>query len=207
LFDRVRVMAAVQTLRPLSDRALVESFIQRHDEAAFTALVERHGPMVRAVCVRVLHNSHDADDACQSTFLVFARKASTLLKRESLASWLHGTASRVAANLKRENARRRRREKGVLPPLPVSRDSLQDILEVLDEELHKLPQRYRDPLILCYLEAYSQPEAFIVGSVAELDLKNLKEGTSVGLEFHFSAKAGKIILSSIQTATSKQPPK
>src|SRR5258708_5369695 len=100
-------VATVQTNRGLSDRELLERFVEDHDEAAFTALIERHGPMVLGVCRRALPSLHDAEDACQATFLVLARKAVSVRKKTSLSSWLHGAARRVAANLKLGHARRR----------------------------------------------------------------------------------------------------
>jgi RNA polymerase sigma factor (sigma-70 family) len=162
VLEQARKLVAVQTSRQLPDRELVERFLTANDEAAFTALVERHGPMVRGVCYRVLGNSHDADDACQATFLVLARSGPSLRKRTSLGSWLHGTAARIAANLRRAHARRRRREEQAGRPESWSGEKAsawQDALVVLDEELHKLPERYRAPLILCYLEGRARDEA------------------------------------------------
>src|ERR1700727_1267611 len=97
--QHLRTMAAVLTYRELSDRDLLERFVAARDEAAFTVLIERHGPMALGVCRRALSNFHDAEDACQATFLVLARKATTLRKKASLGSWLHGVACRVAAKL------------------------------------------------------------------------------------------------------------
>src|SRR5712671_6387649 len=118
VLQHLRKMAAVETNRGLSDRVLLEHFIGAHDEAAFTVLIERHGPMVLGVCRRALPNFHDAEDACQATFLVLARKAGSLRKKTSLSSWLHGVACRVAANLKRDHARRMTREHRVDAPAP-----------------------------------------------------------------------------------------
>src|SRR3984893_9738571 len=99
-------VAAVHTDRSVSDRDLLERFVGARDEAAFTVLIDRHGPMVLGVCRGTLPNFHDAEDACQATFLVLARKASSIRKKTSLSGWLHGVASRVAAKLKRERAPR-----------------------------------------------------------------------------------------------------
>src|SRR5437868_11906790 len=110
LLQHIRKVAAVRTDRGLSDRDLLERFVGARDEAAFTVLIERHGPMVLGVCRRALANFHDAEDACQATFLVLARKAGSVRKKISLSSWLHGVACRVAAKLNRDHARRTSRE-------------------------------------------------------------------------------------------------
>src|SRR2546423_616832 len=99
-----------QPARAGGSRDLLGRFIDDRDEAAFAVLVERHGPVVLGLCRRVLRHAHDADDACQATFLVLARKAASLRKRSSLTSWLHGVAYRIAVNLKSEQARPLRRE-------------------------------------------------------------------------------------------------
>jgi RNA polymerase sigma factor (sigma-70 family) len=93
-----------------SDSSLLERFNERREEAAFAALVRRHGPMVWSVCHRLLGSPHDAEDAFQATFLVVARKAASIRKRESLASWLHATAFHLASKVRVKNARRRRHE-------------------------------------------------------------------------------------------------
>ena len=111
VLQHVRLLAAVQTGRALPDHELLTRFVEQKDEAAFTVLIERHGPMVLGVCQRALRHAQDAEDACQATFLVFARKAGSLRKSDSLGSWLHGIACRIAANLKRQQARRLKREK------------------------------------------------------------------------------------------------
>src|SRR5436309_12675748 len=113
VLQHLRTVAAVQTCRELSDRELLERFVGARDEAAFIVLIERHGPMVLGVCRRALPNAHDAEDACQATFLVLARKAASVRKQSSLGNWLHGVARRVAVKLKRDHARRTSRERGV----------------------------------------------------------------------------------------------
>src|SRR6266446_1117530 len=118
LVQHLRKAAAVQTYRDLSDAELLERFVGARDEAAFTVLIERHGPMVLGVCRRALPNFHDAEDACKATFLVLARKAASLRKKTSLSSWLHVVACRVAVNLKRDHARRKTRERAVDAPAP-----------------------------------------------------------------------------------------
>lgn len=162
VLQHLRKMAAVQTYRGLSDREVLERFAVGHDEAAFTVLIERHGPMVLAVCRRALPNSHDAEDASQATFLVLARKAASIRKTTSLSSWLHGVACRVAARLKRDHARRKIRERAVRVPAPMdpaAEVSWREVQAILDDELQRLPERYRVPLILCYLECLTRDEA------------------------------------------------
>src|SRR5436190_14182943 len=90
----------------LPDRELVESYLERRDEAAFAALVERHGPMVLGVCRSVLRHRHDAEDAFQATFLLLARKAQAIRRPDGLASWLHGVAHRVALKARAAATRR-----------------------------------------------------------------------------------------------------
>ncbi len=155
-------LSAGQALRSLPDCELLERFVEAHDEAAFTALIERHGPMVLGVCRRTLPSFHDAEDASQATFLVLARKANAIRKKASLGSWLHGVACRSAAKLKRNHARRTMRERGVQAPVqrdPVTELGWREAEAILDGELQRLPERYRAPLILCYLECRTRDEA------------------------------------------------
>jgi RNA polymerase sigma factor (sigma-70 family) len=162
VLQHLRKVAAVQTYLGLSDRELLQRFGGTHDEAAFTVLIERHGPMVLGVCRRALPNFHDADDACQATFLVLARKAASIRKKASLSSWLHGVACRLAANLRRDHARRKGREREVNAPTPkdpAAEVTWREVQTILDEELEQLPERYRAPLILCYLQSLTRDEA------------------------------------------------
>lgn len=159
---QIRRIAAVQTSRELSDRELLERFCGANDEAAFTVLVERYGPVVLSVCRRALGNFHDAEDACQASFLVLARKARSIRKTASVSSWLHRVASSVAANMRRERWRRARREQGIQPAVaqdPAADVSWRELQGALDEELQRLPERYRSPLILCYLDGRTRDEA------------------------------------------------
>jgi RNA polymerase sigma factor (sigma-70 family) len=162
VLQHVRALAAVQVGRALTDRELLQRFVEQNDEAAFTVLIERHGPMVLGVCQRALRHSHDAEDACQATFLVFARKAGSIRKTASLGSWLHGVACRIAGNLKRQKARRQKRERRAAAPSAQTHDAAanwHDVQTVLDEELQQLPDRYRAPLHLCYWEGKTRDEA------------------------------------------------
>jgi RNA polymerase sigma factor (sigma-70 family) len=157
-----RVRRLVKTDDEPSDRDLLGRFVNERDEAAFARLMDRHGPLVRGVCRRLLHDDHDAEDACQAVFLVLARKAASIRKRTSLASWLHGVAYRVAARL-RDNGVQRRTQIGVPSPEPEAKPtadlSWREAQALLDEELQHLPERLRLPLVLCYLEGKTRDEA------------------------------------------------
>jgi RNA polymerase sigma factor (sigma-70 family) len=140
-----------------TDEQLLDNFLTRHDQAAFEALVRRHGPMVLGVCRRVLPNPHDVEDAFQATFLVLIHKARALSRRELLANWLYGVAYRTAVKAKGEAARRRLHERHAGAAALMASEPAPDLLEgelgqVLDEELQRLPKKYRVPLVLCYLE-------------------------------------------------------
>ena len=148
-----------------SDEQLLERFLARRDEAAeeaFTAIVQRHGPMVLGVCLRVLGDRHEAEDAFQATFLVLARKAASVIRRDKVANWLYGVACRTAKQARGRTARRRAREErvGMSPHIEPSDGDLGDELRgILDEELARLPARYRAPIVLCELEGLSRQEA------------------------------------------------
>jgi RNA polymerase sigma factor (sigma-70 family) len=150
---------------PLGDEELLEQFLTRRDEAAeeaFAELVRRHGPMVLGACRRVLRDAHEAEDAFQATFLVLARKAAFVARREKVAGWLHCVAVRTAKEARLRAARRRAREERVSRPIRVvapDDDPAGEVREILDEELARLPARYRAPVVLCELEGLSRPEA------------------------------------------------
>jgi RNA polymerase sigma factor (sigma-70 family) len=146
----------------LPDADLVRRFAAGRDEAAFAALVRRHGPMVLRVARRVMHDGHDAEEVFQATFLVLARKAAGLRRDGSLGSWLYGVAYRLARQARAAAARRRTREGAARPPRPAdpaAAAALRDALAALDEELARLPEKYRAPLVLCCLEGRARDEA------------------------------------------------
>jgi RNA polymerase sigma factor (sigma-70 family) len=147
----------------LTDRQLLERFVAGEgSESAFEALVDRHGPMVRAVCRSTLGDAHEADDAFQATFLVLARKAASIRRGEAVGSWLYGVACRVAARARGEAARRRVLERflaeRIRPGSQAAEPSVEPMPEVL-EEVERLPERYRAPIVLCYLEGRSHEQA------------------------------------------------
>jgi RNA polymerase sigma factor (sigma-70 family) len=145
-----------------TDGQLLASFIDQKDEAAFEALVRRHGPMVFGLCRRVVRSHHDAEDAFQATLLVLARKASSVQPRERVANGLHGVALRTAMKAKAMTAKRRGREKQVteMPePEAVQQDQWRDLQPLLDQELNGLPENYRLPILLCDLECKTIKEA------------------------------------------------
>ena len=146
----------------LSDGELLERFAGRRDQAAFAALVQRHGPMVMGVCRRLLRDRHEAEDAWQATFLILVRKAGAIARRELLAGWLYGVAYRTARQARRVAARRRMRERtdgDLVAPASVPVDVWPDLRPILDEEIQRLPEKYRLPVILCYFENRTNTEA------------------------------------------------
>jgi RNA polymerase sigma factor (sigma-70 family) len=146
----------------LTDGQLLEGFVSRRDQAALAALVHRHGPMVWGVCRRVLRDHHDAEDAFQATFLVLVRKAASVVPREVVANWLYGVAYRTALKARATAARRKGRERQVteMPePEAVRQDLCGDLQPLLDEELSRLPDKYRAVLVLCDLEGKTRKEA------------------------------------------------
>jgi RNA polymerase sigma-70 factor (ECF subfamily) len=139
----------------VSDALLLERFVEQWDQAAFRDLVLRHGPMVLGVCRRILRDPHAAEDAFQVTFLLLVRKAASVRKRESVGPWLYGVARRVALEA-RGIASRRPVPLRMDPEVPVvdDRDGLErdELHAALHEELGRLPEKYRAPLVLCYFE-------------------------------------------------------
>ncbi len=142
-----------------TDAELWRRYVQQRDEAAFAALLRRHGPMVLGVCRRVLHNEHDAEDAFQATFLVLIRKARTLRSPEAVGNWLYGVARRTALHARDAAVRRRRKEEELLPRAETPDDGRAELLAALDRELERLPDPHRAVLIRCDLEGKTRKEA------------------------------------------------
>jgi RNA polymerase sigma factor (sigma-70 family) len=158
----LRQLAATRDAQERTDGQLLHAFATWNDQAAFAALVHRHGPMVLGVCRHLLRHEQDAEDAFQATFLVLARQAASIRKKDVLASWLHGVAYRTALKTKRDAARRRARERRTTAPPPSDPSwdvAWQEVQALLEEEIHRLPARYRDPFVLCCLEGWSRAEA------------------------------------------------
>ncbi len=152
----------MDTIMELPDATLLERFAQQRDEAAFAELVERHGPMVRATCVRVLGRSPDIDDAFQAVFLVLARKVGDISHRQLLGPWLYTVALRTARKALALRQRRRTRERtGTAMPEPAARAETPspDWLGLIDDLLEGLPAKHRDPIVLCDLQGVGRSEA------------------------------------------------
>src|SRR5262245_25348016 len=159
LLDYVRGLAAAAA----PDERLLADYLARRDEAAFAALVGRHGPMVLEVGRRILGDAQTAEDVFQATFLLLAERAAAIRRRASLAGWLHGVSYRLAVRAKRQRAARAQpaadlapRDESAGPPEDLA---WREVLAILDEELRRLPDRLRASLVLCYLQGRTQDEA------------------------------------------------
>src|SRR6516162_11768011 len=156
------LLDAEQKTADQSDLCLLKCFVTEKDEAAFAALMKRHGRLVFAVCRSVLDQEQDAEDAFQATFLVLARMASSIRKGNSLASWLHGVALRTALKARAAmNTRRRieRHARTLTPEQPASEAAFRELQAILHEEVGRLAEKYRAPFVLCCLEGKSRSEA------------------------------------------------
>ena len=174
IFNSLRRVFGAGALADAEDQELLEQFAANQNEAAFAALLRRHGPMVWGVCQRLVPHRQDAEDCFQATFLVLCRKAGSIGRADQLANWLFGVARRAALNSQSQRARRARHE-ALCPTLPdvsgAAPAPWDDTPSVLDEELARLPARYRQPLLLCGLEGMTHAQAgkslgWPVGTVA-----------------------------------------
>jgi RNA polymerase sigma factor (sigma-70 family) len=163
--------------REAADPELLQRFHAQRDQDAFHALIRRHGPMVLDVCRGVLANEADVEDAFQATFLILVRKAGSIRKTGSLASWLHGVAYRTALKARSQSAVRKKHETRLPARLPSARDEpgWGEVQQVLHEELHGLSERYRAPLVLCYLEGMTQDAAAVQLNLAKSTLRERLE--------------------------------
>jgi RNA polymerase sigma factor (sigma-70 family) len=162
MLRHLRGLCETEAGRDLDDGELLRRFLARREETAFAILVQRHGPMVLGVCRRVLKDAHAAEDAFQAAFLVLVRRSASIRKRGSLSSWLYRVALRIALRARaRETAQRIRERRCVEMPRGEVLDELtwQELRTILDEEIGSLPERYRAPVVLCYLEGKSYEQA------------------------------------------------
>lgn len=145
-----------------TDADLLDRFIDQRDEVAFAQLVRRHGPLISGLCQRMLADVHDAEDVFQATFLVLARKASTIRKRQSVGSWLYGVACRLARRARADRHRRRTQEVQAMPMSrldPLNEVAWKEFLQAVDAEVQHLPEKYRQPVVLCYLGGQTNEQA------------------------------------------------
>lgn len=153
-----------QGLLVIPDDQLLESFIASGDEKAFEALVVRHGPRVLGVCRSILRRTQDVEDAFQVTFLLLARKAATIRQRDSLGPWLHGVAHRLAVRSKVKASRRNalegeRRRIAMAVHHPGDELDREEVRRIVNEEIDRLPDRFRQPILLCYLQGLTNETA------------------------------------------------
>jgi RNA polymerase sigma factor (sigma-70 family) len=175
---RLRDFVTAEGVRATPDRQLLARFARGREEAAFEALVRRHGPLVLGVCRRVLHQEQDAEDVFQATFLVLARKADVAGRRASLGTWLYQVAYHMALKARKHAAARRRREMRSARPEatdPLAELTGRELLAVFDEELQALPEPERQSLVLCYLEGKTRDEAAREVGCSESTLKRRLE--------------------------------
>ncbi len=211
--------AAVRYIRTLTDSQasaadgqLLDRFARLRDDAAFAAILRRHGPMVLAVCRRVLGQYQEAEDAFQATFLLLARKASSIRKQESVGSWLHGVARRLALKAKRHDDRRRileRRAGAMRKTATYVTAAWGDLQEALDETLQRLPERYRSALVICHLEGRTHevaarqlgcPLATLRGRLTRGRNLLRKELTRRGLSLSVGALGAALMVSTAEAA-------
>jgi RNA polymerase sigma factor (sigma-70 family) len=207
LLHHVRQRSAGFGDRSLSDEELLHAFLGEQDPEAFAVLVRRHGPMVLNVCRRVLHQQQDAEDAFQATFLTLARKAGSIGKQHALASYLYGVAYRAARTLKRAATRRRiheARARLLLPADPCTDVSWREVQALLEEEIQRLPDKYRMVFVLCCVESRCRAEAARLLGLHEGTLSSRLAQARKMLQ-HRLARRG-VTLSAILAATAVAQP-
>lgn len=158
MHDLLRHLRRDALLETVADGQLLERFVEGQEEAAFAALVRRHGPMVWGVCLRVLTNVHDAEDCFQASFLVLARKAAAVRPRDLVGHWLYGVAYHTALKALAQKHRRRQKECERVAPAAEPTDPLQELLPHLDDAVSRLPEKYRVPVVLCELQGRPRKE-------------------------------------------------
>jgi len=160
--DDLRRLWDAGTDSGLSDAQLLDQFAAHRDERAFDALLARHGPLVWSVCRSILSDPHDVEDAFQATFLILVRKTHTLWIGDSLCSWLYRVSYRVAQEARAQRDRRRVRERALVDRVAIAeeaRTSRDELLCVLSQEINRLPEKYRLPIVLCGLEGLTRNQA------------------------------------------------
>jgi RNA polymerase sigma factor (sigma-70 family) len=160
--QRLRRLLGGAAVEGVTDGQLLARFLRERDEVAFTTLVQRHGPMVWALCRRLVRNEADAEDAFQATFLILARKADSIRKKNSVAGWLYGVAARVASRARAVAGRLRLQPADVLDTAearPEPGADMRDLQALLQDELCRLPESDRAVLVLCYLEGKTHRQA------------------------------------------------
>ena len=181
LAKHLRTLSAAARAESVPDGEFLQRFAAQRDEEAFATLVRRHGPMVLRVCQRVLHDVHAAEDAFQAAFLVLSRKAASLRRADSVGCWLHSVAYRLALKARTQLAQQRKLDvRGTVEKPtddPLAQLTVREAQAMVDEELTHLPEKYRAPLVLCYLEGKTRDEAARqLGWSAKLVKSRLEQG-------------------------------
>jgi len=158
----VRALVSSEGMKGRSDGDLVRHFVSSRDESAFAELMHRYGPMVQSVCRRVLGHEQDTEDAFQATFLVLARRGASIRKSQAVAGWIYRVDHRIATKAGKEMSRRRLRQEHA--PVrsqaePPSEAALRELQAILQEEVDRLPEKYRAPFQLCCLQGKSGADA------------------------------------------------
>ena len=205
-----KVVRSAAALDPpaVTDRELLRRFARDNDQPAFEVLVTRHTAMVLGVCRRALSNVQDAEDACQATFLVLANRAKSVRWQESIANWLYTTARKVAHNARLAAERRAKREVGAAVPETVElvdRMTGRELLVALDGALDGLPPRYREPIVLCYLEGLTRDEAAVCLSIPLATLHTRIDCPEIPL--YAGSDEGRLHCSASACSHSRSPPR
>ncbi|HTU18927.1 MAG TPA: sigma-70 family RNA polymerase sigma factor [Gemmataceae bacterium] len=179
VFSQMQRWAVAAQTREVADVVLLERYLQRREEAAFAALVARHGAMVLRLCRRILGDVHAAEDASQATFLILARKARSLKQPDALPAWLYGVARRVALKARSQSSSRAAASLDEMladpHPDPLTQLTAREVLDLLDEEVRRLPASQRSAFVLCCLEGHTQDEAARILGCTAGSIKGLLE--------------------------------
>jgi RNA polymerase sigma factor (sigma-70 family) len=162
ILQHIRDLVEVETTKGLTDAQLLQRFAGGGEEPAFAALISRHGGLVWGVCRHILHREQDAEDAFQATFLVLARRPGSIRKTQSIGSWLYGVAYRVAMKAKTKMRKRQARESACVErsaDRPAHDLAWRELQAILDEEVQRLPEKYRAPFVFCCLEGGTREAA------------------------------------------------